>query len=386
MIVIDNKHNCCGCGACVQICPQSCISMQRDEEGFYYPKTDSLKCSDCGLCEKVCPMMQHLDKNTPEQTYITYSSVEETRKTGSSGGMFQTMAEYVINQGGIVFGARFDKSWNVVHDYTDTLEGLKVFCGSKYVQSHIGESYRQTKTFLENGKTVLFSGTPCQIHGLKCYLRKQYTNLLTIDFICHGVPSPKVWQAYVDYTARKNCLDITQIESICFRNKCSGWKNYSVTLRDKKGVTLQKTFKSDTYMQLFLKDYILRPSCYGCRFKDSTNNSDITLGDFWGVSDIHPEWDDDKGLSVLLVNTSKGAQIVSLLDSVIRHPLSLQECIHKNTSYSVGAQEPAKRPLFWNSFNSKGYDGAVSFLKSIRPSAFSRMKYRIKTLFKSLLH
>lgn len=386
MIVIDNKHNCCGCGACVQACPQSCISMQIDEEGFYYPKTDSQKCTGCGLCEKVCPVMQPLYKITPENSYVSYSSVEKTRKNGSSGGMFQTIAEYVINQGGIVFGARFDNEWNVIHDYTDHIEGLKVFCGSKYLQSRIGDCYRQAKSFLDNGKTVLFSGTPCQIHGLKRYLKKEYTNLLTIDFICHGVPSPKVWQSYINYNTCKKGLEKKHISDIYFRDKATGWKQYSLTIRQQLGAIASTPFRYDSYMQLFLKDYILRPSCYNCKFKNGANLSDITLGDFWGVSDIHPEWDDDKGLSILLANSSKGTETVSKLDSIVIHPLSLKDCVHKNPSYKCGAKEPINRNAFWNSFNRKGYYGAMSFLKRIQPSAFSRIKQRVKSYFHSLTH
>lgn len=386
MIVVNDKHNCCGCGACSQTCPLSCVTMKTDKEGFCYPETDTDICTSCGLCETVCPMTGTVDKKKPENTFISYSSDETLRKNGSSGGMFQTIAQKVISLGGIVFGARFDDNWNVVHDYADNKEGITAFCGSKYLQSRIGNSFKQAELFLDKGKTVLFSGTPCQIHGLKKYLKKDYPNLITVDFVCHGVPSPSVWQSYIDFTARRKSIDRKNISSINFRDKCSGWKRYSVTIKDDNNVSESTPFNQNSYMQLFLRDYILRPSCYNCSFKNGANISDVTLGDFWGVNDIHPEWDDDKGLSVCLANSTKGAEILSRLDSTVVNPLPLQDCLHKNPSYYHSAQEPLDRPSFWNSFEENGYNGALAFLKSIKPSAFSTVKFRIKSFFRSLTH
>lgn len=386
MTVIDDKHNCCGCSSCVQACPQSCISLQADQEGFLYPATDTARCISCNICEKVCPMTGHVVNRLPEQSYVTYSTKDSVRNCGSSGGMFQTIAEYVVRTGGIVFGARFDEQWNVVHDCSDNIEGIKAFCGSKYMQSRIGQCFRQAKAFLEEGREVLFTGTPCQIHGLKKYLRKEYDNLLTIDFVCHGVPSPAVWQSYLEYTAANSNVAKEQVSSVSFRDKRTGWKQYSLTIGNNGRIISSKTFRKDSYMQLFLHDLTLRPSCYSCRFKNGTNVSDITLGDFWGVTDICPEIDDDCGLSITLANSSKGCRIISELDSAIVRPMTFQECIHKNPSFVRPAQESPDRDSFWNCFRQKGYAGAASFLKSIQPSRFSRLKYGIKIFVRKLLH
>ena len=198
MINIIDKKNCCGCNACVQHCPKSCVTMQEDEEGFLYPIVDQEACIDCGLCEKVCPVLNQGEERKPLQVYAANNPNEEIRMQSSSGGVFTLLAETIIQEGGVVFGARFNDDWEVIHDYTETKEELAAFRGSKYVQSRIGDSYCQAEQFLKKGRKVLFTGTPCQIAGLNLFLRKEYGNLLTVDFICHGVPSPGVWKSYLE--------------------------------------------------------------------------------------------------------------------------------------------------------------------------------------------
>ena len=188
---------CCGCAACEQRCPTSCIVMREDEEGFLYPQTDTSKCIDCGLCEKVCPVLNQGEKRKPLHVYAAKNTKTRIRLQSSSGGIFTHIAEQIIQKNGVVFGARFDENWAVEHACTETLEGLAAMRGSKYVQSRIGRTYRQAKEFLESGRPVLFSGTPCQIRGLKLFLAKEYENLLTVDLVCHGVPSPEIWRQYL---------------------------------------------------------------------------------------------------------------------------------------------------------------------------------------------
>ena len=203
MIQILDKSQCCGCTACVSICPKQCITMREDEEGFLYPVVDSSHCIDCNLCKKVCPELYPKEMREPLHVYAAKHKNEQVRLASSSGGIFTLLAEKIIDEGGVVFGVRFNNNWDVVHDYTETMEGLAVFRGSKYVQSYMGDCYLKAKSFLEQGRKVMFTGTPCQIAGLKNFLRKDYDNLLTVDVVCHGVPSPKVWQVYLDEIARK---------------------------------------------------------------------------------------------------------------------------------------------------------------------------------------
>ena len=211
MIKILDKKDCCGCNACVQKCPKHCITMKEDKEGFLYPNVDENVCIDCHICEKVCPVLNQNMERMPLNVYVGKNPNEEIRIKSSSGGLFTMLAEQVIDDIGVVFGATFNEKWTVVHDYVETKEGLAKFRGSKYVQSNIGNSFKKAMDFLNEGRKVLFSGTPCQIAGLKNYLRKDYDNLITVDFICHGVPSPGVFRTYLQEeidkkSARKGCL------------------------------------------------------------------------------------------------------------------------------------------------------------------------------------
>ena len=228
MIQIRDKSKCCGCAACVQRCPKQCISFKKDSEGFLYPEADASLCIECRLCEKVCPILQEPHSHIPKQCYAAINPNEDVRKNSSSGGIFTAIATTVLSEGGVVFGARFDTDWSVIHDHTETLEGLAAFQGSKYLQSRVGNTYQQAEKFLKEGRKVLFSGTPCQISGLHHFLRKEYSNLLTVDFICHGVPSPSVWQQYLLETKKQHSIE--QITNISFRNKSNGWKKYRFTI------------------------------------------------------------------------------------------------------------------------------------------------------------
>lgn len=312
MINLTNKQSCCGCGACVQKCPKQCISLQEDNEGFLYPYVDSATCIDCGLCEKVCPVLNPYEARKPLQVLATINKDEKIRMESSSGGIFTLLAEKVINEGGVVFGARFDEEWQVTLDYTETIEGLAAFRGSKYVQARTGETYKQCEQFLKDGRKVLYTGSPCQIAGLLHYLRKDYANLTTCDFACHGTPSPKVWRMYLDEVIEGTNRAITDIK---FRNKDNGWKafNFQVSCNeDSKVTTLTSCHKENLFMRAFLRDMILRPSCHDCKAKEMRSGSDITIADYWGINNIHPEMDDDKGTGLVLINTEKGKAALNL--------------------------------------------------------------------------
>lgn len=339
MIQIKESKDCCGCSACVQKCPRQCISMYEDEEGFLYPLIDVTLCIDCSLCEKVCPELQQSDIRSPKATYAAKNPDKNIRRQSSSGGVFTLLAEKIISEGGVVFGAKFNKKWEVVHDYVETVEGLAAFRGSKYVQSQIGESYKQTETFLKHGRSVLFSGTPCQIAALRLFLHKVYDNLLLVDFICHGVPSPGVFRQYLKeeieefahqgdgknsvsshpksfFSERDGLIgeDFLNVEAISFRDKKLGWKKFSFALilskasaaGEKNTVSLSYTLDKHPFLRGYLHNLYLRPCCHFCPVRELKSGSDITLGDYWGIDSIMPELDDDQGVSAVTVNTEKG--------------------------------------------------------------------------------
>lgn len=307
-IVTEGSDKCCGCTACLSVCPKHCITMSEDKEGFLYPKVDGSLCIDCEQCVIVCPFHNPSESSIPTDVYAAYNKEEEIRLESSSGGVFTLMAEKIINEGGVVFGARFTDDWQVQIVPTETIDGLAAFRGSKYLQASVGNSYKQTKEYLMQGEKVLFSGTPCQIAGLKHYLRKNYNNLLTMDFVCHGVPTPKVWRMYlqeVTEAGKKAILDIK------FHDKPNGWKRFNFTLsydENDKSYILSSFNGDNHYMRAFLQDMILRPSCYSCQAKCGRSHSDITIADYWGIDQTIPQMDDDKGTSLLLVHTDKGRE------------------------------------------------------------------------------
>lgn len=305
MIEITDKHNCCGCSACASACPKQCITMQSDSEGFLYPTVNVNDCIDCGLCEKVCHELHPFDERQPMKALAAINNDEEVRMKSSSGGIFHILAEQTIKDGGVVFGARFDDSWQVVIDYAEDVKGVEAFMGSKYVQARIENAYCDVKRFLTAGRKVLFSGTPCQVAGLHKFLYKPYNNLVTVDIVCHGTPSPKVWGMYLDEVILRG----QRISFIDFRNKEKGWKNFSFKLQyneEDKTVSMLSPFLQNHYMKAFLKDIILRPSCYDCKAKGFSSQSDITIADFWGISSVFPDMNDDKGTGLVFINTKKG--------------------------------------------------------------------------------
>lgn len=296
--MIDNrsKDYCCGCGACVQKCQKQCISLQEDNEGFLYPRVDTETCIDCGFCEKVCPMLSPYQSRKPQQVLAAINKDEKIRMESSSGGIFTLLAEKVINEGGVVFGARFDEEWQVTIDYTETIEGLAAFRGSKYVQARTGDAYKLCEKFLRDERQVLFSATPCQIAALKHSLRKDYPNLITVACACHGAPSPLVWKYFLLQVSKGRT-----ISEVKFRDKSTGWKHYSFTITFANGEVYTDDALNVPYMKGFVKALIERPACEKCKFKNGKSGADVILADHWGITLCGKIENDDKGCSLALI-------------------------------------------------------------------------------------
>lgn len=369
MIQIEDKRRCCGCEACRQVCPQGCIRLERDEEGFGYPIVDTDRCIECHKCERVCPFMKLDAPRKPQAVYAACATDEELRRASSSGGLFTLLAEDTLQRGGVVFGARFDEAWGVCHDYTETIEGLAPFRGSKYLQSRIGDSYRQAEQFLKEGRPVLFTGTPCQIKGLVHYLGRTYENLTTVDVVCHGVPSPMVWQRYLVTTLRAEPEEIARVS---FRDKTrSGWRHFDFVVQmtaSTGGGDVQQFHGDNIYMRGFLHDLYLRPSCYACMAKGGRSHSDLTLGDYWGVERTCPNLDraldEDKGTSVVMIHSERGQ---SLLEGL---PYRYQEtnyvsALAGNPAIERSVLEPPKRQLFFEQLDAEPLDSLIAHLTTI---------------------
>lgn len=300
---LDNKQKnmCNGCGVCALVCPKNCIKMVEDGEGFLYPEIDESKCIKCNKCRKFCANFNS-KKEENEKAYATINNSEEQIKDSSSGGMFYILAEYVIKNNGVVFGVTYNKDLKAVHEYAESLQECKKFCGSKYVRSDLQSSYTKVKEFLKNDRFVLFTGTACQISGLKKYLGKEYNKLILCDILCHANPSPKVFKLYI-----KNLEKIKnkKIKKVWFRSKENGWKNQTPIIEYENG----EKEEENSYFTAFVNEMINRPSCYSCQFASKRRISDFTIGDFWGIEKVLPDIDISKGVSLLNVNSDKGFKI-----------------------------------------------------------------------------
>lgn len=351
MINIIDKSKCCACNACVQTCPKTCISMHTDDEGFYYPKVDLEKCIDCKLCERVCPFKDIPKANIPIKTLGAKNIDLEQRLLSSSGAVFTILGEYVLSHNGVVFGATYDEAWNVTHTYAESSEDLRKFVGSKYVQSEIRNSFKSVEKFLKEGRLVLFTGTPCQVKGLKKYLRHEFNNLITTEIVCHGVPSSKIWGKFKSEIHLRD--KINEISQVNFRAKqldgyC--WQKYGMVIKGNGGETVfSKEARSTVYFKLFLSDLILRPSCYVCNAKNGASGADITLGDFWGINNVMPDFADDMGISLMLIHSQKGqVALKDIQDKLEIKETTFEEAISQNPSYVHSVKEPKERRKFWS--------------------------------------
>ena len=373
MIEISEKKNCTGCHACASVCPQDCIIMKIDPEGFLYPSVDQTECIECGRCEAVCPIFNWTEVKNEPIAYACINKNEAVRLESSSGGIFTLLAEEMIDQGGVVFGAGFDTDFSASHHYVETKEELKRFRGSKYVQSRIGETFRQAKDFLDKGCGVLFTGTPCQIAGLQSYLGNSYDHLICVDIICHGVPSPKVWQKYVAYRGERAG---GKAQSVSFRNKDKGWKRFSMSFVFSNQKRYSQTFEKDPFMQAFLKNICLRPSCYSCEFKSLHRQSDITLGDFWGAQNILPDLDDDKGTSLIFINSDRGQEIFDAIQGDIRYQdADINMAIQYNPAAVRAVKSHKEREVFFEKLDELPFDKLVK--RYCRPAFDKRVRKRI---------
>lgn len=379
MIDITDKKQCCGCSACVQACPKDCIEMIEDEEGFLYPLVDKEKCTDCNICSKICPM-ENIARNKDREinAYAAYSNNLEVRMESSSGAIFSLYADAIIKKDGVVFGASFDEDNMVHHIFVENKDQMHKLRGSKYTQSRIENTYIEVQKFLQEKRYVLFSGTACQVAGLKNFLRKQYDNLYTIDVLCHGVPSPKVWRKYIDELENK--YD-SKVSSVNFRNKETGWKTYSIDIRFNNHQKYRKRYDMDSYMNLFLSDICLRPSCHNCKYKSLSRASDITLGDSWGIDKYMLDMDDDKGTSVVITHTLKGQE---LFDSYKDHMKFKQAEVEKILPASSDSRNSVKmhrnRSKFFKLLN-KGVN-IIKLEKLVKINIFITMKIKIKRIIK----
>lgn len=401
MINIQDKEKCCGCEACAQKCPKQCISMIEDDHGFLYPSINHDICVDCGICEKVCPVINQFDEKQPIKIYGCKNKNLDARINSSSGGFFSAFANRFIEQGGVVFGVSFNDKWEAVFSYTEDVDGLVKFRGSKYTQAFVGHAYKEAENFLKAGRKVLFSGTSCQIAGLKHYLRKEYSNLFTIDFICHGVPSQKLFREFLKEEMTKTALRavagkstvssslnaMSLIEDIAFREKGIGWKKYRFVLtlakpsgEGKKSSVSSSLFADTSYGKFFLSDVSLRPSCYACPAKAGKASSDLTMADYWGIQNYYPEFDDDKGVTLAIINNERILPFIPFNDLEYIEPTH-EEAFANNGGYFKSVPPQPRKDEFWHLYE----QGLL--LENIKRMMYPvPIKSKIKRYVKHFLH
>lgn len=354
-ISLATKRHCTGCGACANACPRHAITMVADEEGFLYPQIDTSLCIQCSACEKACPAdVSHLSAQHTEAFYA-FSKDEETCRKSSSGGLFTELARSVIDEGGVVYGAGFDNDFQVVHRAAETLTELENLRTSKYVQSDIGDVFRQVREQLQQGRRVLFSGTPCQVAALKTFLGREYDDLLTVDIICHGVPSPGLWKAYLEQNHAQQL-----IKGISFRDKTFGWNFFSMKVDYADGTSYREPATKDPFERSFLANLTLRPSCYQCQYKTVDRVSDITIADYWGVESVHRELKEQQGVSLVLVHSDNGRKIMETVsDYVIMGETNLQTALRMNHAATHSVPWPEKRNMVFELVNKMPFGKAV---------------------------
>lgn len=363
LIIAESK--CCGCGACSAACPKKAITMIPNERGgFVFPIIDNTKCIECGACEKVCQYHYPCEKNSVKQVYA--SAIRDNRiMKSSSGGAFIEIATQFIKSGGVVFGVKMKRIGNrifPIHILVDNISDIEMLQGSKYAQSDMTGVFSQIKSLLNKNKKVLFSGTPCQVAGLKSYLKKEYNNLFTVDMICHGVPSSKMFNDYLEFLGKKLHGEVIDYK---FRDKHLGWGiNMRVYFKNKAGKVVEKIIPPEmsSYFSMFLKSYITRESCIGCCYASANRMGDITLGDYWGVNTAHPEeviakrLDYNKGVSCVFVNTAKGQRMFEEygfeMESV---PSEYKVAVRFNSQAEKPVDAPLNRNMVLDAYADGGY-------------------------------
>ena len=350
--VFDGKDNCCGCTACKHICPRGAIEMVPDKEGFLYPEISQELCIDCGLCKKACAFqngLDGLDNSTTLEVYAVKHRDLETRLESRSGGAFTAISDYFIDNAGVIYGASYDKDFVVTHKKATNNEVRNTFRGSKYVQSDLKETFADISVELNLDNQVMFTGTPCQTAGLRKYLEMKSTSvkeLFLCDIVCHGTPSPKLFKDYLEYLERKHRK---KVDDFSFRDKKSfGWQAHIETY-----IVGSKSYHSKMYTNLFYEHSALRPSCYNCKYTNMARPSDITLADFWGIEKTMPEIDDDKGVSLVLVNTQKGKSVFNSLSTIYKWESSIEDCLQPNLINPT--KEPLNREQFWQDYYQNGF-------------------------------
>lgn len=394
-IYIKKDSECCGCKNCMNICPKKAINMKKNSEGFLYPEIDKDKCINCGMCKKVCPIINKIDDSNFLEEKICYGITNldnNVLKKSTSGGAFYSIAQEIINNKGVVVGAAYDDDMNVKHIIVEKKEDIYKLMGSKYIYSDLGDTFKQIKEILKKGRLVLFTGVPCQVAALKTYLMHDYSNLITMDVICHGTPNQDLFNKYKKYLEKKYNGKLIDYQ---FRSKQkANWGKFealAIFKKEKNNKTTTKTKRInadfDKYYMSFLNAENYRESCYECKYANTKRISDITVGDFWGIEKINKDFLKNNGVSALIISTKKGKEIFDKIKNQFMYFDTSYEKIYNNNGQ---LRHPSNRKIirenWYNDFNNENFIEKIkikkNYKKYIKLLIPSKIKMRIKSLLK----
>lgn len=372
-----NKNACCGCGGCAEVCPKNAITMQFDEQGFLYPAVNEKLCVNCGLCVNVCKT--EIKHEFAKEAYAAKNTDNEVLKKSSSGGIAWALCKYFINAGGTVYGVAYDEKHAVITQRAETLEECEKFCGSKYVQTNPKNTLAEIKKDLAAGRYVLYFGTPCHVRGVLAAMKNADTErLLTVDLICHGVPSPKLFGEYINFLNKNK-----KFKSFAFRTKNTQWgngsKSFATTIYYNNGKKETDTVKSRAFLRMFFSNNCLRPSCYNCKYIGKNKPADITIADYWGLKDEHPDFFDTRGVSAVMIHTDKGKEIFTGLTDVEKIPSTVDKICKKQGNMHRSSSKPDSYECFWKEYNKKG------FMFVLKKYGGYSVSIRIKTIIKKMI-
>lgn len=387
-ISIEDKTNCCGCRACAEACPEKCIKMVNDNEGFAYPEVNADACVECGKCVKVCPVLNHFELNDKieQAVYGATHFDKNIIETSSSGGAFSAITDAFCQQDFAVFGVAFDSNLKVVHDYALTLKDTEKFKKSKYVESDTNGCFSKAEDFLKKGKNVLFTGTPCQIAALRLFLKKDYDKLLCVDLICHGVPSQSTFDKHI---AEKEKEYNKKIIDVKFRNKVNpaGKSDYrNIKIFFESGKPVFEDISKNHYLKGFHNRLFYRPSCSKCAYANPDRPGDITIADCWGIQKLYPELNPKTGISMIVFNSEKGRKYLENIQKAMKCiPLSLEFAKKSNAQFSVPATNNPKRAKFFKLVREKNFSQAVYKCLPPRPMVLRVASRLLPSLLKNTL-
>lgn len=378
--VYDKKEQCCGCTACLHACPKGAISMVADEEGFLYPSVNEEKCVECELCKKVCAFQKETPSLGKAIAVYAAKASKEIREKSSSGGLFTVLSDKILENGGVVYGAAFDKNFKAVHIRAEE-KGERDRCrGSKYSQSELGDTFAKIKEDLRIGREVLFTGTTCQTAALLEYLSKENTEkLYTADIICHGTPSPKLFKEFI---TRLEQVRGKKIAAYYHRPKELGWQGGEKVVYT-NGATESGTPLVDAWRNIFYSELALRPSCYQCRYAATVRPSDLTIADFWGIDDCAPQFNDQKGISLAIIGSEKGKALFDACSGSLEIlERSMEEAVAKNPNLLRPTAKPEGREAFWQLYQREGFSSIIKIYG--KDHLKQKIRYGIKGIIRAI--